>query len=226
MSNMEITNCNQCPNQCPKDALKCGRGRRYFEQLNGADEGNGRNREGGHGQPEDSWEQKRRSVMFKRYEAFDPDNKLIRNFWDISHTMHHISEGKGSQKRILMVLKENGSTTQRELTEYLGIQPGSASEVIGKLEAAGLILRTPSRTDRRTVDICLTEAGEAAAGEAYEQRRKRHEKMFACLSEEEKQTLLGLLEKINESWNCLYRENDGMHMAINGKKGRRHHCRK
>ncbi|MDO4287387.1 MAG: MarR family transcriptional regulator [Eubacteriales bacterium] len=120
--------------------------------------------------------------------------------------MQRISEGKGSQKRILMLLKENGDITQRELTEYLGIQPGSASEVIGKLEAAGLILRTPSQTDRRTMDICLTQAGQTAASEAYEKREQRHQKMFACLSEEEKQTLLELLEKINMSWNQQYRK--------------------
>lgn len=27
------TNCNQCHNACPADALKCGRGRAYFEAL-------------------------------------------------------------------------------------------------------------------------------------------------------------------------------------------------
>lgn len=146
--------------------------------------------------------------MLKQYETFDMNNKIIRNFWDISQTMHHISEGKGSQKRILMILKENRSMTQRELTEYLGIRPGSASEVIGKLETAGLIFRTPSQTDRRTADICLTSAGEAAAEEAYEMRKQRHEKMFCCLSEEEKRTLLCLLEKINASWKNQYQRDE------------------
>lgn len=143
----------------------------------------------------------------KAYDSFDMNNKLIRNFWDIGHTMRRISEGKGSQKRILMILKENPDITQRELTEYLEIQPGSASEVIGKLEASGLILRTPSRTDRRTADVRLTREGEAAADEAYEKREKRHRDMFACLTEEEKQNLLGLLEKVNASWREQYREN-------------------
>ena len=80
--------------------------------------------------------------------------------------MQHISEGKGSQKRILMILKENPGITQRELTRHLGIQPGSASEVLGKLESAGLIRRTPSEIDRRTTDITLTEAGAALGREA------------------------------------------------------------
>lgn len=27
------SNCNQCPNACPSDALKCGRGKAYFRRL-------------------------------------------------------------------------------------------------------------------------------------------------------------------------------------------------
>ena len=46
--------------------------------------------------------------------------------------------------------------TQKALTARLGVQPGSASEVLNKLEQAGLILRTPSETDHRTTDIHLT----------------------------------------------------------------------
>ncbi len=151
--------------------------------------------------------------MFKRYESFDVNNKLIQNFWNISHTMRHISEGKGSQKRILIVLKENGVIKQCELTEYLGIQPGSASEVIGKLEAAGLVRRIPSQTDRRTADMYLTDAGAAAADEAYEKRQQRHEKMFACLTESERKVLLGLLEKINASWDEQYNHKEAQRTA-------------
>lgn len=33
-----MANCNQCEKQCPKDALKCGRGRAYFGM---ADEASG-----------------------------------------------------------------------------------------------------------------------------------------------------------------------------------------
>lgn len=115
-------------------------------------------------------------------------------------------EGKGSQKRILIILFESGSMTQRELTVRLGIQPGSASEVIGKLEHAGLIRRTPGREDRRTVDIQLTEEGRIRAEEAFAARRLRHQEMFACLSEEEKLHLLALLEKLNADWDRRYRE--------------------
>lgn len=135
------------------------------------------------------------------------NDKLIINLRDLSHTMRFLYEGRGSQKRILIVLDEcGGSITQRELTERLRIQPGSASEVIAKLEAAGYIRRTPSAADKRTADIVLTDDGKAAAKEAREQRSRRHEQMFSCLTEEEKQQLLFLLEKVNADWRERYQD--------------------
>lgn len=164
--------------------------------------------------------------MGECFYSLDTNKKLIWNFWDIGHTMRHIAEGKGSQKRILMILKEAPGITQRELTERLGIEPGSASEVIGKLEASGLILRTVSEADRRTTDIHLTEIEGEVADEAYSQRELRHERMFACLSEQEKQTLLGLLEKVNASWDEQYRNGGEDRQASNYRKGRGRCCRK
>lgn len=148
--------------------------------------------------------------MKEQYRHLDKNNKLIWNFRDIGHTMRRISEGKGSQKRILILLWESKGMPQRTLTQRLGIQPGSASEVISKLEAAGLIVRTPSETDRRTVDIRLTETGEALAQAALVRRKERHEQMFAVLSEQEKDTLIALLEKVNEDWDQKYRAQDGV----------------
>lgn len=137
----------------------------------------------------------------------DLDSKLIMNLRDLGHMVRFLFEGKGSQKRILIILHEQGSMTQRELTERLGVQPGSASEVIGKLENAGLIQRTPSSQDRRTADIQLTPIGQIQAKEAAQQRKIRHQEMFCCLSAEEAGTLLMLLEKLNADWDRRYREN-------------------
>ncbi|MCI6995264.1 MAG: MarR family transcriptional regulator [Eubacterium sp.] len=138
--------------------------------------------------------------------AANINDKLIMNLRDISHTMRSLYEGRGSQKRILIILHEVGKITQRALTERLGIQPGSASEVIAKLECAELIMRTPSESDRRTADIQLSDKGRELASQAVNQRRRRHEEMFSCLSEDEKTELLTLLEKINTDWEQRYRK--------------------
>lgn len=147
--------------------------------------------------------------MKAQYTNLDRDNKLIWNFRDIGHTMRRISEGKGSQKRILIILLESGCMTQKALTHRLGIQPGSASEAIGKLENAGLIVRTPSADDHRTTDIALTLSGKEMAKSAYARRRERHVQMFESLSEGEKDVLIQLLEKINGDWDQKYRSQDG-----------------
>ncbi len=140
-----------------------------------------------------------------QYRNADINDKLIINLRDLGHMLRSLYEGKGSQKRIVIVLNEiGGSITQRELTERLGIQPGSASEVIAKLESSGHIRRTPNETDRRTADIELTEAGKTFAEEAKEQRLRRHEQMFSCLSDAEKDELLSLLERVNSDWETRY----------------------
>lgn len=134
------------------------------------------------------------------------DNQLIHNLRNIGHTIRFAFGGKGGQNRILCVLHKTGGMTQRELTERIGIQPGSASEVIGKLENTGLIERTPSTKDRRTSDIRLTEAGYLQAEEVIRQRSIQHQEMLSCLSDEEKQTLLALTEKLNMDWKSRYGE--------------------
>ncbi len=156
-------------------------------------------------------------------EAGSINDTLIMLLRDISHTMRSLYEGKGSQKRVLIVLNGTGTITQGALTKRLGIQPGSASEVIAKLESAGLIDRRPSETDRRTADITLTDSGKKLAAQALEQRKRRHEEMFSCLTEDEKRQLLSLLEKVNGDWEERYRDT-GRTKAHPGRRHGGKHC--
>jgi DNA-binding MarR family transcriptional regulator len=151
----------------------------------------------------------------RRYNSLDIYGKLVWNLRDLGHTIRHAVEGKGGQKRVLMVLLENGGMTQRALTEYLRIQPGSVSEVLGKLEVQGLIVRDQSELDRRTTDIRLSKAGEAAARQAHTERLARDQKMFAALSAAEAEQLLTLLEKLNSDWDTKFRKReDEKHVEV------------
>ena len=125
---------------------------------------------------------------------------LIHSLWDIHHKMRHIHDGKASQSRILIILQERGTMTQRAMTEHLHIRPGSASEIITKLERNGLLKRCPNEHDHRTVNLLLTEKGGRLAQEAAEQRRRLHGEMFACLTAEEKETLYTVLGKLQADW--------------------------
>lgn len=65
----------------------------------------------------------------------------------------------GTQQKILGILKEEGSLTQRELMEILHVKAGSLSEIIKKLELKGLVEKVPNPYDRRSMIISLTESG-------------------------------------------------------------------
>ncbi len=112
---------------------------------------------------------------------------------DLSMPRHGARDG---QDRALFLLARTERMTQRDLTEHLGIQPGSASELIGKLEAAGFIVRTPSENDRRTQDVSLTDLGRRRLAELGEEHRSARQRRFDALSEEELQQLCLLLEKL------------------------------
>lgn len=142
--------------------------------------------------------------MNNRNKPKNIENALILNLRDLGHMVRNLYEGKGSQKRILILLRESGGMTQAQLTQRLGIRQGSASEVIRKLDSAGLIRRTKNSTDKRTVDIILTDEGHLAADSASAQRKQRHSDMFSCLTEQEKEELLRLTEMLNRNWEQKY----------------------
>ena len=134
------------------------------------------------------------------YETLDIDSKLTALLREMGNLERFHMDRKGSQNRILWVLAREGGMTQRALTERLGIQSGSASEVLGKLEKAGLIRRDASETDRRTVDVSLTELGAAEAAHIQDQRKTRRAELFSSLTEDEKVNLLSTLETLLRDW--------------------------
>ena len=180
---MERNHTNVCPccgKHCDLSAPNCERGEEYArtgvipeKKGHGEHEHHGEHGEhgrhgerghrgergchGGHGpHGEHGRHKEHKSIQdSERYAAMDVDNKLQAMIRELGHASRFHFDGKGGQGRVLRILTESGTMTQRELTERLGIQPGSASEVIGKLEKAGLIVRTASEADRRTADIRL-----------------------------------------------------------------------
>ncbi len=98
------------------------------------------------------------------------------------------------QGRVMALLKMRPEISQKELGYLLDIRPQSLGELLAKLERGGFIERTASEQDKRVMDIRLTEAGAAAA----EKGESPDDGMFASLSDEEKATLEGLLDKVIE----------------------------
>ncbi len=224
---IEDMRCPGCGRHCPLSAPGCERGEALARaeaergeeprRLRGLEEGPGpgghhgpghHGPEGPHGHdapppPPPHGPRHGPHIDREQYEKLDTDGKLLAMIRALSHASRFHFDDRGGQNRALRLLREDGAMTQRELTERLGIQPGSASELVGKLERAGLISRTPSETDRRTADITLTPAGLARREEGAGREREVRREMFAALTEEEKATLLGLLEKLHAAWRKM-----------------------
>lgn len=128
------------------------------------------------------------------------DEQLIESFLEIGRDIRRILDGKGSQSRILIVLRMRVCVTQKEMVKMLNIKPGSVSEVLKKIENAGLILKISNEVDGRLSDIVLTRQGRMEADKLIEQRRKICEEMTACLSDEEKKKLFLIIERLQEDW--------------------------
>lgn len=216
----ELT-CPGCGRGCSLDAPHCPRGEEYArtgvlpERPHGHEHGHEHERHH-HGHGHDP-------VLDMGDEA-DINVRLALRLRHVGHILRFLQEERESQKRALIFLSKSGAMTQRELTEKMRIQPGSASELFGKLEGAGLIVRTENAADRRTADIRLTDAGTAQAQETLAQYQSRRREMFACLTEEEKESLLALLTRLTQDWETRYpkperRGHDRAHEDRKGERG-------
>ena len=92
--------------------------------------------------------------------------------------------------------RRRDGVTMSELSRLLLVSNGNATTVVDRLEKDGLVRRTPSETDRRTVFVALTPAGLArfealAAGHEAEVSR-----LFANLSEADLETMTGILKRM------------------------------
>ena len=189
--------CPGCGRACDLDAPKCPRGEEYARTGILPEGGDGLRR-GGHGREHHAFGPRHRGPRGKliespRYAQETTAGKLELLLRELG--MPRRGE-RDAQDRALWILGRVGSMTQRDLTEHLGIQPGSASELIGKLETAGRLTRTTSEQDRRTQDVTLTEAGRERLREIETAWRETREHRFDALTGEEQAQLLALLEKL------------------------------
>lgn len=130
------------------------------------------------------------------------DAQLLECMRVCAHYLRHQAERKGSQRRALAILCAQGGSgmTQRELMECMGIQPGSMSELLSKLEDQGCIARCKNPIDKRNVDLHLLDAGRDALQKMQMEYEQTLARLFACLGAQEKVQLQTLLKRLLDSW--------------------------
>ncbi|AOR66840.1 MFS transporter [Burkholderia stabilis] len=72
------------------------------------------------------------------------------------------------QMGVLLSLRVGSAATPFELSKLLGVDTGLMTRLLDKLESKGLVERSRSVSDRRVVNLALTETGQAVAAQIPE----------------------------------------------------------
>ena len=104
-----------------------------------------------------------------------------------------------SRERLLVIINEYvDGINQKQLAESAGINASTTSEIVTRLEDDGYLVRTIDENDKRATVLKLTEMGKVRAEEVRSEREGFFDEVFSKLTEEEKQTLSDILDKLIE----------------------------
>ncbi|MEZ5887466.1 MAG: MarR family transcriptional regulator [Paracoccaceae bacterium] len=85
--------------------------------------------------------------------------------------------------------------TMSELSRMLLVSNGNATAVVDRLEGDGLVRRTPSESDRRTVFVTLTAEGVSAFEGLASGHETEVDRLFAGLSETDLDQMTDILKR-------------------------------
>lgn len=92
--------------------------------------------------------------------------------------------------------RRRDGVTMSELSRMLLVSNGNATTVVDRLEADGLVRRTPSENDRRTVFVALTPAGLTRFERLAEEHEREIGRLFGGLSETDLDRLTEILKRM------------------------------
>ena len=133
------------------------------------------------------------------------EDMLMRSLIRAYHGARRIPGAPDRKKRppkrgyghILDLLSTEVGICQQQIAQTIKIRQQSVSEAIRIMEQQGYVKKSPSATDRRVTWIYLTPEGARHRQEIRKLRESHAQKVFSVLTEEQKDTLLILLEKLN-----------------------------
>jgi DNA-binding MarR family transcriptional regulator len=98
------------------------------------------------------------------------------------------------QELVLLRLEELGTLSQGDLVRYLNRDRSTTSATLQAMERAGLITRSPSRSDRRALDVSITDAGRALCPAVRDAWAELEETAFSHLSSDGRAALIAAMD--------------------------------
>ncbi len=134
----------------------------------------------------------RRSLPMLLYRALDAVMPVFRHIFNA----HGLTE---QQWRVLRVLAEENALPLRTLSALTAIPAPSLVGVVDRLQAAGLVDRRRSETDRRSVAVTITATGRELESALAPEVRAAYAALMQTLEPREWIRLIDGLEKIAAS---------------------------
>lgn len=100
------------------------------------------------------------------------------------------------QWRTVARLKREPGMRQSELADLLEVEPITLSRMIDRLADSGMVCRKPDPNDRRAWNLYLTDKTDGLIRQLEVEAKRVEDLAFAGLSEDERQMLAGLVERV------------------------------
>jgi len=132
------------------------------------------------------------------------NDQLTENIFNLSRTMRgemtfnsEVFHLTVVQIQTLVFIKKKGSVSMSDVASQFKITLPTATVMSDKLVNFDLIQRQQGASDRRVVNISLTEKGENLLKEAMKQRHQKTNKLLSYLSVEDRKQLLRILKNLS-----------------------------
>lgn len=110
-----------------------------------------------------------------------------------------------SQQEILFYLgfHEGEPIHQREIEKWFHLKNPTVTGILNRLEEKGFIMRKTGESDKRFRIIELTDKSRCLMQEMREEMQQMDDRIYSCMTKEERSQLSGLLERILNSLSEL-----------------------
>jgi DNA-binding MarR family transcriptional regulator len=146
-----------------------------------------------------AWQRERPGTPTESIEIVTPIWRLAKLFADDRGRVLRSAGIDAATLDLLSVIRRSGppyALSTREIAQRTLVTAGAISQRVARAERDGLVRRTPGDTGRRTVLVLLTAEGHALIERSVDVVLGREAALVSCLSEPERASLIGLLEKL------------------------------
>ncbi len=112
------------------------------------------------------------------------------------------------QPPILKYLSEHKNVTQKEIAEHLHVSAPSVATSLKRMEESGLVVRVEDKKDARRNTVILTKKGKELVKYTDDTFMCINAVTFNGFTEEEMDTLVKYLERMNENITSFAKEDD------------------